>query len=312
MSNSYNYLPNPPRAWSRVQGTCTYVITDNLYNSIYVPLTNQTMSLAQAKFQDKLQYKGNILQYKGNTSKITKNQKYSQISKGLWCNRTKCYATQTQTYTNPNTIGLARVNYNNIPFPNQIVGSPNNISGPFQYGIPNPFDCSTNALQDGGTLICGSYANPCTGQIIQNVSVQQCFPTYCSDVPGPIMSLCWNPKIPTFFPRRRYIMNNSLNKWPQGYKGFVSAVVPAAPVLTLDSSSNFSVTLSWVVNNNVCLPISSFNIYQNGVLVSAIPYPLTSTTIYNLQNNLQYTFYITSVSNTTQSSTSNAVVITLN
>ena len=137
-------------------------------------------------------------------------------------------------------------------------------------------------------------------------------PLYCSDVPGPIMNLCWNPKIPTFFPRRRYIMNNSLNKWPQGYKGFVSAVVPASPVLTLDASSNFSVTLSWTVSNNVCVPISSFNIYQNGVLISVIPYPLTSTTIFNLQNNLQYTFYITSVSNTTQSSTSNTVVITLN
>ena len=149
MSNSYNYnyLPIPPRVWSRVQNPCTYAITDNSYNSIYIPLINETTSLAQANYLEKVQYKGNILQYKGNSSRITKNQKYSQISKGLWANRTKVYATQTQTYTNPNTIGLARVNYTNIPFPNQIVGSPNNISGPFQYGIPNPFDCSTNTIQ---------------------------------------------------------------------------------------------------------------------------------------------------------------------
>ena len=226
MSISCNYLPNPPRVWSRLQNLCTYVIPDNSYNSIYIPLTNETTTLAQANIQEKLQYKGNILQYKCNSSGLTKNQKYAQISKGLWANRTRSFATQTQTYTNPNTTGLARVNYAIIPFPNQIVGSPNNISGPYQYGVPNPFDCSSNAIQDGGSLVCNSYADPCTGTIIQTVSQQQCFPTYCSDVPGQIMDLCWNPQMQTFFPRNRLTMSNSLNKWPQGYKGFQSAVSP--------------------------------------------------------------------------------------
>jgi hypothetical protein len=311
MSKSYNYLPIPPRVWSRVQNPCTYSITDNSYNSIYIPLTNQTVSLAQANLEEKIQYKGNILQYKNNSSRITKNQKYSQISKGLWCNRTKVYATQSQTYTNPNTTSLARVNYTTIPFPNQIVGSPNNISGPFQYGIPNPNNCNTTSIQDGGTLLCGSYANPCTGEIIQTVSEQQCFPTYCSDVPGQIMDLCWNPKLQTFFPKNRLTMSNSLNKWPQGYKDLVSAVTPVPPILTLDSYTDTSVTLSWTFINGTCIPVSSFNIYENGTLNSTVSYDLTSTTISSLQSGTQYIFYVTAVSNTTQSLPSNTIELTI-
>ena len=309
MSNSYNYnyLPIPPRVWSRVQNPCTYVVPDNSYNSIYIPLINETTTLAQANYLEKVQYKGNILQYKGNSSRITKNQKYSQISKGLWANRTKVYATQTQTYTNPNTIGLARVNYTNIPFPNQIVGSPNNISGPFQYGIPNPFDCSTNTIQDGGSLICNAYANPCTGQIIQTVSQQQCFPTYCSDVPGQIMDLCWNPALQTFFPRRRFTMSNSLNKWPQGYKGFQSAITPIAPVLLTATNNLNAVTLNWSYSNNICIPVSSFQIYQNGILVQTVPYTINSTAINSLSYNITYSFYIVAISNNISSANSNSL-----
>jgi len=225
MSNSYNYNPVPPRVWSRVQNQCTYIIPDSSYNSAYIPLTNQTVSLAQANYEEKQFYKGNVLQYKGNSSRLTKKQKYTQLAKGFGPNRTKVFATQTQTYTNPNTSGLLRVNYTTYPYPNQIVGAPNNISGPFQYNVPNPFDCSNNSIQDGGNLVCGTYANPCTGQIIQTgaVSATICNPASASNVPGPSV-LCWNNKIQTWFPRKRYFMNNSANKWPVNYKGFVSAV----------------------------------------------------------------------------------------
>ena len=308
MSNSNNYLPNPPRVWSRVQNPCTYIVPDNSYNSIYIPLTNQTVSLAQANLEEKIQYKGNILQYKGNSSRITKNQRYSQISRGLWCNRTKVFATQTQTYTNPNTISLARVNFTSIPFPNQIVGSPNNISGPFQYGIPNPNNCNTTTIQDGGSLLCGSYANPCTGEIVQTVSEQQCFPTYCSDVPGQIMDLCWNPKLQTFFPRNRLTMSNSLNKWPQGYKGLISAVTPVPPVLTLVSSTNTTVTLSWTIPNNECFPISAFNIYQNGIIVTTVSYTVTTITLNLVCGN--NSFYVTAISYNTESLPSNIITTT--
>ena len=310
MSNSYNYLPIPPRVWSRVQNPCTYIVPDNSYNSIYIPLTNQTVSLAQANLEEKIQYKGNILQYKGNSSRITKNQKYSQISKGLWCNRTKVFATQSQTYTNPNTTSLARVNYTSIPFPNQIVGSPNNISGPFQYGIPNPNNCNTTTIQDGGSLLCGSYANPCTGEIVQTVSEQQCFPTYCSDVPGQIMDLCWNPKLQTFFPRNRLTMSNSLNKWPQGYKGLIGAVKPDPPVLLTAIAGCGSVELSWSYLSNNCISISNFKIYANGVLKTTVSYTVTSITINGLNFNKSYSFYVKSYAAGNYSVPSNTLTTT--
>jgi len=313
MSNSYNYLPNPPRVWSRVQNPCTYIVPDNSYNSIYIPLTNQTVSLAQANLEEKIQYKGNILQYKGNSSRITKNQRYAQISKGMWCNRTKVFATQTQTYTNPNTISLARVNFTSIPFPNQIVGSPNNISGPFQYGIPNPNNCNTTTIQDGGSLLCGSYANPCTGEIVQTVSEQQCFPTYCSDVPGKIMNLCWNPKLQTFFPKNRLTMSNSLNKWPQGYKGLQSALieaVPNPPLIVSSTSNYYDVTIEWTYTN-VCSTISGFNIYQNGELIQTVPYQIKSTTMKNLDNCQSYTYYVTAFNSVGESVPSNVVNATI-
>ena len=313
MSNSYNYNPVPPRVWSRVQNQCTYIIPNSSYNSAYIPLTNQTVSLAQANYEEKQFYKGNVLQYKGNSSRLTKKQKYTQLAKGFGPNRTKVFATQTQTYTNPNTTGLLRVNYTTYPYPNQIVGAPNNISGPFQYNVPNPFDCSSNSIQDGGNLVCGTYANPCTGEIIQTgeVSSTICNPASASNVPGPSV-LCWNNKIQTWFPRQNLTMSNSLNKWPQGYKGLISAVTPEAPVLTLLSYTSTSVALSWTnISNNNCIPISSYNIYQNGILIETQPYTITSTTINNLSSGTTYIFYITSVSTNIQSEQSNQINITI-
>lgn len=311
---SFNYLPIPPRVWSRVQNQCTYTV-DSSYNSTYVPLINKTLPPPEAIFLDKQLYKGNILQYKANSSRLTKKQKYSQLSKGFGPSRTKVFATQSITYSNPNTTSLKRINSVNIPFPNQIVGFPNNISGPYQYNVPNPNNCNTNYLQDGGNLVCNSYVNPCTGVVIQNVSQQQCFPTYCSDVPGQIIDLCWNPKVQTWFPRNKLTNNNSTSKWPVNYKGFVSAVTPAAPVLTYtnnsdSNNSSTSITLSWTVVSNICIPISSFRIYQDGLLYKTVSYTITSLIIPATDIAEEYAqFYVTSVSNTIQSVPSNIITI---
>jgi hypothetical protein len=226
---SCNYNPIPTRVWSRVQNQCTYTDASgnsNInYQQIYIPLTGQVVSKAQANYETQLFYKGNILQYKGNSAQFTKKQKYSQLARCAGPNRTKVYATQSETYSNPNTTGLLRVNYSTYSYPNQIVGAPNNISGPFVYNIQNPNGCPTTSVQDGGTLVCGTFANPCSGQIIkQGPTISTiCNAASASDVPGPSI-LCWNNKIQTFFPRTTYFMNNSTNKWPQGYKAFISAV----------------------------------------------------------------------------------------
>ena len=303
-----SYNPNPPRVWSRVQNLCTYTV-NSTYESVYIPLNKETVPLGVADYQEKVLYKGNILQYKKNSSNLTKKQRYSQISKGYWSNRTKTFATQTQTYSNPNTTGLQRVNYTTVPYPNGIVGAPNNISGPFQYNVENPNDCSSNSVQDGGNLICNKYANPCTGEIIKQSKTINCYPTTCSDVPGQIQDLCWDERLQTYYPRKRYFMNNSGNKWPQGYKGFVSAVTPISPILILDSYTSSLVDLSWTHTNNECLPISSYQIYKNGSLFQTVSYTVNTITISGLDNNTSYSFYVISVSNTISSDASNIVTI---
>ena len=225
-----NYNPIPTRVWSRVQSQCTFTNPGATYDQIYIPLTNQIVSQEQADYENKQIYKGNILQYKGNSARLTKAQKYSQLAKMNGPNRTKVFATQSQTYSNPNTTGLLRVGYSTYQFPNQIPGAPNNISGPFAYGIPDPNNCSGNSIQDGGSLVCGTFANPCSGVIIKrdvNPAVT-CHPASASNVPGDSL-LCWNNKVKTWFPRQRYVMTNSGNKWPEGYKGFVSALIPDKP-----------------------------------------------------------------------------------
>jgi hypothetical protein len=304
-----NYLPIPPRVWSRVQNPCTYIYPNDTYESVYIPLTNQTVSLAQANYEDKLQYKGNILQYKGNSARLNKSQKYSQLAKCLGPSRTKVFATQSQTYTNPNTTGLLRVNYATFPYPNQIVGAPNNISGPFQYDVRNPNGCAGTSIQDGGNLVCGTYANPCTGEILKTgvQSSTVCNPSYCSDVPGKPIALCWNYKAQTWFPKQRYVMNNSTSKWPQGYKAFVSAVKPDAPVLTLVSSTDTTANLTWTYNSTDCLPISEFIIYNNNKPIKIVTYTIQNITA-NLVTGNNY-FNVTSVTNGIESSFSNTIVV---
>jgi len=285
-----SYLPIPPRVWSRVQSQCTYIDPSSSYNSAYIPLTNQTVSLGQALYEDKLQYKGNILQYKGNSSRLTKTQKYTQLAKGFGPNRRKVYATQSQTYTNPNTSSFQRVNYNTLPSPTI---------------VPNPFDCSSNVLQDGGNLVCGTYQQPCTGEVTQtSPSEPLCFPSYCSDVPGEPINLCWNPKAQTWFPRQRTTMNNSTNKWPINYKGLVSAVKPVSPYLMIDLSGNIAI-LTWKPIYANCIPISSFNIYKNGILIQNVPYTTTSITIQLCDGNT--IFYVTALSGLIESDPSNIV-----
>jgi hypothetical protein len=74
---------------------------------------------------------------------------------------------------------------------------------------------------------------------------------------------------------------------------------------------NETITLSWTTNSNICIPISSYNIYQNGKLIQNQPYTITDTIIYGLSNNMNYSFYISSISNMIESSPSNILNLSL-
>lgn len=205
------YNPQPPRAWSRVESTCTQ--NTDFPTTLLSPITNTQVPLAAYSYDVQSINKGNILQYKNNSSNLTKNQRYSQIAKGKWTNRTKTWATQSDTYSNPNTASLKRVNYTSVTLPN---------------GVTNPFGCQTTTYEDGGNLLGNQTVNPCTNEVTQTTYTQSCYPTSDSNVPGKIQLLCWNSSLQTWYPRQRRNMNNSGNKWPVNYKLFVSAnAIPA-------------------------------------------------------------------------------------
>jgi hypothetical protein len=200
------YNPQPPRAWSRVEALCA--LSTDSSGTIPSPVTNIPVPLGVYYYEAQLINKGNVLQYKKNSSNITKQQRYSQIAKGMWINRTKTWATQSDIYTNPNMTSLRRINSVTVPLP---------------VGVVDPFGCPTTTYQEGGTLLCNQTVNPCTNEVIETSFTPNCFPTTDSNVPGKIQPLCWNSRLQTWYPRQLKTMNNSTNKWPQGYKFFRSA-----------------------------------------------------------------------------------------
>ena len=197
-ANLCKYLPEPPRAWYRVENACSSSSStiNDTNNASYIERVAQLN-------------KGNVLQYKKNSSNLTKKQQYAQVAKGMWTNRTKTWATQSETYSNPNTTGLQRVNYVERPIPN-VNGS--NLC---------PF---ATTFKDGGNLVCNAYQNQCTGEVVKIIPTSKYHPSSDSNVPGPIVPLYWDEKITPWYPRQRYTMNNSTDKWPQNYKLFVSAL----------------------------------------------------------------------------------------
>ena len=94
------YIPNPPRLWNRVQ----------------LPCSQTNVGLTPQEYHKYLMMeKGNILQYKNNSSCLTKKQIYSLIAQGKWKNRNTTWAIQSERgYTNPNTKMLKQNDTTNI------------------------------------------------------------------------------------------------------------------------------------------------------------------------------------------------------
>jgi hypothetical protein len=293
MSSSIQYNPVPPRVWSRVQNACSVIA----YKDDDVGANS---NFAKAEYDRQMLLKGNILQYKKNSSSLTKKQRYTQIAKGMWTNRTKTWATQSDTYTNPNMTSLLRVNSSVLDPSNNTFSSPT-----------NPFGCPTTEIQDGGNLVCNVVVDPCTQEVIKRTKSQQlCNPTSASDVPGQIQDLCWNDGTQTWYPRQRYTMGNSGSKWPVGYKGFVSAYTFIGPVLSVGTitCAQLDVPLNWTFLDSTCAPITSFNIYQNDILILNVPVSQTSVTIDETVEGT-HSFYVTSLFNDIESEKSNIVVV---
>jgi hypothetical protein len=223
--NSVYNQQHPIRTWSRIQLNCqppTSISTSTPSNEIFINLQLDSR-------------KSNVLQYYKNSSQLTKNQRYAQIAKGAWTNRTTTWATQSDQYSNPNTTNLLRVNSILKPYPsttttttttsssiiniNCITPTPNIVNPPLPSIDPSikppppvipppppppPGGGGSNNMPpiipvipppiivypDEGSLLCNTYADPCTGEILRTTYRQSCFPTTDSDVPGPIQLLC--------------------------------------------------------------------------------------------------------------------------
>ena len=245
------YIPIPPREWSRVQNACTYY-NDPPSNYVTIPLINKTVPFSSVYRVLALINKGNVLQFKKNSSQLNKQQIYSKIAKGQWTNRTTTWATQSDRYTNPNTNHLKRVGGEWIDENGQIVTKPacpvinnviddmlpinqdslninnnslpplpvnpipgNNTFLPFIAPLPAK---QPKAILNSGNLLCNTTENICTGETITQPANSNWHPTTDSDVPGPITELYWNERIQTWFPRQRLTMNNSTDKWPYNAK----------------------------------------------------------------------------------------------
>ena len=322
--NGKCYLPQPPRAWSRVQNSCSLIAptndTDNAF--VRVPYTDQIVPYVELGPRLAMINKGNVLQYKKNSSNLTNWQKYSLIAKGQWVNRTTTWASQsTRGYTDPNTQHLQRVGGTPgtpnaycpiIPIINNPVLPPNSGGGgggnpppplpppppkpPVDPGtviplVPPPI-VEPVIFPDFGNLVCGTKENLCTGEVITAIKTDNCNPTTDSDVPGPIELLCWNDGNPTWYPRQRYIMGNSTDKWPVNAVLGV-AVRPAVPILSINIECSVAI-LSWCTDT-ICLPATIYNIYQNGkFLVSVDAASVTSYSI-PIEKDKNYIFYIVAV-----------------
>ena len=338
--NGQCYLPQPPRAWSRVQNSCTFENGSDTNTDpntlVQLPYSTKEVPASTLGYEIAMINKGNVLQYKINSSNLTKNQRYSKIAQGQWTNRTKTFASQsTRGYTNPNTQSLMRVGGSNVTTTGEATDLPvtclnnirpinrvlpvnvsnNNNNQVLPPPPPPPLAGSGNVIptvpvpivepvviQDFGNLVCGTLENLCTGVLITPVQLDNCHPTTDSDVPGQIQDLCWNDGNPTWYPRQQYVMTNSANKWPVNAP-LLSAVRPATPILTLTIASGVN-TLSWTTTTD-CLPITSYNVYQNNFLIAN-----TTNITYNVvfNSSLVNEFYVVALSETIASNPSNVVI----
>jgi len=90
------YNPNPTRLWSRFNYVCPCSTGEAQCSTDFVELNERR--------------KAEILKDKANSSNITKKQQYASAASNRWLtSRKRCWAAQTDTYTNPNTSTLQRV-----------------------------------------------------------------------------------------------------------------------------------------------------------------------------------------------------------
>ena len=81
---------------------------------------------------------------------------------------------------------------------------------------------------------------------MKKTTTQKYYPTTDSDVPGKAELLYWDSRLQTWYPRQRYTMNNSGTKWPEGYKGFISAVKSICRIKPIGTNINEKIEIEQI------------------------------------------------------------------
>ena len=89
--------PNPTRVWSRNNGGCLDLSGATKYDG--TPITYEDLSEKR---------KAVIFQYKKNSANFTAKERYSRLARGIGKPRGITYATQSDVYSDPNTVKLKR------------------------------------------------------------------------------------------------------------------------------------------------------------------------------------------------------------
>jgi len=279
------YLPLPPRVWSRVENICinTNSIQETPGDFITLPYSTRTILKSLYYYQLYCLKKANVLQYKANSSNLTKQQRYAQIVNG---NGATTWASQSVTSSQPNTKSLKRVNYFNITtdgvptvdpltctlpptptnkaLPQRTTSSQSNPplvppippekgKGPVMPPQVAPaVPAAPIVIPDGGSLVCNVVENICTGEIIEVTASNKCFSTTASDVPGTPMLLCYNDNLPTVYPKNRLTYPDAGGKWPVGAK----------LIQTANTTEPFSqTTATTTTTENESVVLNNYNIY---------------------------------------------------
>ena len=259
------YLPQPPRAWSRVQNSCSLINnTDNNNSLVKDPYTGELVTSFVLGARVAMLNKGNVLQYKANSSNLTQAQRYSKIAKGQWVNRNTTWAIQsTRGYTNPNTTSLKRDGNINIvidPITGAIIGP--TLAPPT---CPKPINPIYPALPSNGG----------GGSDIKDPNI----PPPVEPSPGSNVF----PEIVPITPEEPIIIQDGGNLICSVQENVCTGETKRSlsqqlchptinidtPIITSIISNENNVTLTWTLSS-LCLPATGFNIYQDGILVKVV------------------------------------------
>ena len=223
---------NPPRVWSRVQNQCTTENPSNPNPIVFFPLTGEDLPVERIAEEIQMIEKGNVLQYKKNSSNLTKQQRYSKIVSGNWVNRNSTLATQGVLLTDPNTLKLKRVNYNTIYADDGTAANlPVTCPKPIVIPIPSKLPARAGTRPSPPTPTTPT-PNPNVGP---NSQIDPNYPPLCPQFVDPEDYVIQQPSIQI----TPALPDKQTNQWPAMVLPEIKQSLPQPPRVVIAEGGNF-------------------------------------------------------------------------